>query len=96
MPNGMLGGSQLRLTRWAELSTLRVLSLLVAVFPLVSSAALPNYLWDGGANGNNDHWTKKENWATDSEPLANAICGLLASVLARRQWQGPNFELFRA
>ena len=81
MPDGMLGRSRLRLTRWAGLSTFKLLSLLVAVAPLVSSAALTNYLWDGGANGNNDHWTKKENWATDTEPPANAISGLTNTVI---------------
>lgn len=82
MPVGMLGRSRLRLTRWTRLSTFKLLLLLmVAVSPLVSSAALTNYLWDGGANGNNDHWTKKENWATDFEPLANAISGLTNTVI---------------
>jgi len=81
MPDVMLGRSRSRLTRWAGLSICKLLLLLVAVSPLVSSAALTNYLWDGGANGNNDHWAKQKNWAADSEPPANAISGLTNTVI---------------
>ncbi len=81
MPDGMLGRSQLRLTRWAGLSTFKLLLLLVGVSPLLSSAALTNYLWDGGASGNRDNWSRAQNWAANTKPLANAISGLTNTVI---------------
>ncbi len=73
--------SRLRLRPVIPGKTYTLLTVLAVGLPVVASAALTNYLWDGGANGNNDNWSKVQNWATNSEPFANAISGLTNTVI---------------
>ena len=58
-----------------------LLSLLVVGLPMVASAALTNYFWNGSAPGN-AKWSRSQNWnATNTAPPANSIGGLTNTAI---------------
>lgn len=70
--------SCLRLHRFAQGKTIRLLVLLAALLPVAVPAAVTNYVWDGGAGPGlgNARWNRAGNWTTNIAPPANNLGGL--------------------
>jgi len=74
--------SRLRLGPVISGKAFTLLTVLVVGFPVIASAALTNYVWDGNGNGQNSRWNRVQNWdATNAAPPANALSGLTNTVI---------------